>query len=445
MFGRRSLKSTTPKKLRLLFVSMHYTPEPCDTRTSQLAAAMAERGHTATALTSFPNYPFGKIYPGYRQRPFSRSQMNGVDVVRVPMFPDHSRSKKRRALSYLSFGFSASVLGSFLCRRPDAIWIHHPPLTTGIAGYLLAKVKRVPFVYEIHDLWPETLVSSGMISDGRVTEAIRKVCLFLHKRAAALVVTSEGMKSNLVADGVPEDKIHVFPQWANEEVYRPTHRNSEFGLQHGLAGKFNVMYAGNLGIAQNLDTVLDAAVRLRDFASIQFVMVGDGVDGERLRARARDEGLTNVRFLGQHPAETMPRFMAWGDAMLVHLRRDPLFEITIPSKTQVYMAAGRPILCGVEGDGARVVRNAAAGLTFEPGNAAALSDAVLEMFRMEVRDRESLGINARAAYESRFSKRSLCGRYEELFHSILGWTQRVEVLAEALASVETSDAEVEAG
>ena len=182
--------------MRILFLSMHYRPEPCDTRTSVLAQEMAKRGHQCTALTSFPNYPFGKVYTGYKQRLWNRTQIEGVDVVRVPMVPDHSRSAKRRALSYLSFGFSSALLGAFLTKKPDLIWIHHPPPTTGLAGCIIAKLKRVPYVYEIHDLWPETLMSTGMVKESWVTRAIASVCRFLERGASAIVVTSPGMKSH---------------------------------------------------------------------------------------------------------------------------------------------------------------------------------------------------------------------------------------------------------
>lgn len=406
--------------MKILFLSMHYRPEPCDTRTSQLARSFAARGHRVTALTSFPNYPFGKIYPGYRQKLWSREIQDGVELVRVPMIPDHSKSKKKRAISYLSFAASAAFLGALVTRRPELLWIHHPPLGTGLAGGFLAALKRVPYVYEIHDLWPETLISTGMIREGRLTRAIRRVCNFLYRRAAALVVTSTGMKRSLCAQGIPDEKIVVMPQWADEQTFAPVPRDDAFGAEHGLAGKFNILFTGNLGVAQRLETALDAAARLGDLSDLQIVFVGAGVELESLKSLAKSRGLTNVRFLGQFPRETMPRFLAWADGLLAHLKRDPLFEITIPSKVQVYLSAGKPILCGVRGDAAELVGGHDAGLCFSPEDPEAMAAAMRALYRMSAEQRAEMGSNARAGYEATCSQATLVPRYEALFASILG-------------------------
>lgn len=405
--------------MKLLFLSMHYAPEPCDSRTSRLARLMAARGHRAQALTSFPNYPHGRVYDGYKQKVRERKTIDGVEVVRVPMFPDHSLSCRRRALSYLSFGASAAFLGGLSTRRPDVLWIHHPPLTTALAGWLLATVKRVPYVLEIHDLWPETLVSTGMIRAGRITRCIRRVCDFLHSRAAAIVVTSPGMKRNLVGHGTDGDKIRVFPQFADGHSFRPVARDLDFGRSHGLEGRFNVVFAGNIGTAQALDVVLDAAALLRDLGQVQFVVLGDGVEKARLEAEARARGLANVRFLGHHPGTEMPAFFAWADALLVHLKDDPLFAITIPSKTQAYLAAGRPILCGVAGDAAEVVASAGAGLVFPPQDAVALADSIRRLVAMPAGAREAMGAAGAEAAAEHFGQEPLAERYEALFEAIL--------------------------
>lgn len=413
--------------MKILFLSMHYRPEPCDTRTSQLAKAMAARGHQTTALTSFPNYPYGQIYDGYKQRLWQKSTVDGVNLIRVPMYPDHSRSAKRRALSYLSFGVSAAFLGAFLTRRPDLVWIHHPPLTTGIAGYLLARLKRVPYVYEVHDLWPETLTGTGMIREGRITRAIRRICNFLYKRAAAIVVTSNGIKEHLVRQGVDGDKLHVMHQWADETAFKPVPRDAAFGRRYGLEGKFNIFFTGNMGIAQHLDTVLDAAAKLRDLPQVQFVMVGAGVELERLHERTKAEGLDNVSFVGQFPPDVMPSFFAWADGLLTHLKDDPLFAITIPSKTQVYLSAGKPILCGVAGDAADVVRKGEAGLVFPPESADAMAAAVRQLHSLTVDEREAMGARAARAYRDHFSENVLQERYEQLFASLVRKPERTLV------------------
>jgi colanic acid biosynthesis glycosyl transferase WcaI len=404
--------------MKLLFLSMHYKPEPCDTRTSQLAAGMVELGHKSTVISSFPNYPFGKVYAGYRQKICQKEKIDGVNVMRVPMFPDHSKSKKRRALSYLSFGFSSAFLGALFTRRPNLIWIHHPPLTTGIAGYIIAKIKRVPFVYEIHDLWPQTLMSTGMIAEGKVTRAIQHVCDFLHRRAAAIVVTSAGMKAQLVADGLDGNKIYVFHQWAPDES-SPCLRGQFTADKYGLNGRFNVMFTGNTGVAQGLDTVLDAAKRLSDEPKLQITIVGAGVELTSLQQRVVDEKISNVRFTGHVTHVEVQELLPWADALLVHLKNDPLFEITIPSKTQSYLAAGRPILCGVNGDTAKVVSESYAGPCFDSEDSEAMAGAIRDLIAMPTDALEQLGLNARHGYMRSCSKAKLLARYEMLFADIL--------------------------
>ncbi len=420
--------------MRLLFLSMHYRPEPCDTRTSELAAALAAKGHQSTALTSFPNYPYGRVYDGYRQRPWRVETIDGVKVIRVPMFPDHSRSAKRRALSYLSFWASASSLGPALARRPDLLWIHHPPLTTAVAGAWLARLMRVPFVLEIQDIWPETLVSSGMVREGRLTQAVSRVCRSLYRRAGAIVVTSTGMADNLARKGVPESKVHVLPQWADEEIYRPLPRDEEFGERFGLKRAFNVMFAGNIGAAQNLETMVQAAALLRNEPDVRFVVLGDGLELARLRQMVDGLGLENVSFLGQHPKESMPMFFAWADALLLHLRDDPLFSIMVPNKVQAYMACGRPLLCAMKGDAAAFIAQSEAGVVTSPEDPRAMADGVLRLKSASIEERERMGAQGRRAFERLFAKEVLVDRYEALFHSLLAGKGSV---ARSLAAAES--------
>ena len=406
------------RSLDVLLISMHYWPEPCDTRTSQLAKSLVRRGHRATVLTSFPNYPFGRVYEGYSQRPWKRETIEGVNVVRVPMFPDHSKSVKRRALSYASFAASASLFGPFLVGRPDLVWIHHPPLTTGLAGWWVSQLIGAPFVYEVHDLWPETLVSSGMVRESKVTAAIRKACDALHDWSAAVVVTSPGMKSHLVSQGVARDKLHVLPQWADEGALLPVERNAAFGEEFGLTRKFNVMFTGNVGAAQELDTVLDTAARMRGVEGLQFVVVGAGLELERLQARATAEDLHNVLFLGQHPRELMPHFFSWADALLVTLRDDPLFAITVPSKLQAYLHAGRPVLCGRRGRrrGRRLARGLRPDLPAgRPVRALASAVQIVTAMAQEERDADRCA-RGRRYYDHSFSQDSLVGRVRKALH-----------------------------
>lgn len=403
--------------MRVLLLSQWYTPEP-DIKVHLLAKGLAVRGHQVTVITGFPNYPQGRVYPGYRQRMWQWEKMSGVRVLRLPLYPSHDRSSVRRSLNYLSFAASASLLGPVLCGPVDVMWVYHPPLTVGIPAWWIGLLRRVPFVYEIQDMWPETLIVSGMMSDSVVIGWLKKLAQFVYRRAAAITVISPGFKRNLVGKGVPRDKIYITPNWADEDIYRPLPRDEALAAEYGLAGRFNVVYGGNIGAAQGLHNVIEAASLLLDIPEAQFVFIGDGVDQEPLQQMVRERGLDNVRFLGRQPAEEMPRFFSLADVLLVHLKRAPLFEITIPSKTLAYLACGRPILGVVAGDPADVIRKAGAGIISPQEGPAALAQAVRSLYAMPPAEREAMGQAGRRAFLAQYTRRILVDRYEALLKDV---------------------------
>ncbi|NDJ86163.1 MAG: glycosyltransferase family 4 protein, partial [Chloroflexi bacterium] len=340
----------------------------------------------------------------------------GVRVLRHPLYPDHSRSGIKRALSYLSFMLVAAVLGPVLCGKTDILWVYHPPLTTGVAGWWLSLWRRAPFVYEIQDMWPESLTATGMISNKSILGVLGRIARFIYRRARAMTVISPGFKENLITKGVPPHKVHVVPNWTDERIYGPTSRDVSVGQDFELAGRFNVVFAGNMGPAQGLQTVIEAAQQLLDVPEIQFVFIGDGLALQGLQESAH--GLSNVSFIDRQPAENMPGFFAWADALLVHLRSDPLFAITIPSKTLAYLASGRPIICAVAGDGAEVVRQANAGLICPPEDPDALAKTVRTLYTMQPAEREAMGEAGRQAYLAHYRREKAVDRYEQLFEEI---------------------------
>lgn len=404
--------------MHVMLLSQYYEPEPF--KGDVLGGRLAARGHEVSAVTGFPNYPYGSVYPGYRQKLWGREEREGVQVLRLPLYPDHSHSAARRSLNYLSFALSASILGPLLTRRPDVIWVHHPPLSVGMPALALSRFGRIPFVLEIQDLWPETLQANDFLRQGRLARWLAAGALSLYRRASAIIVISPGFKKNLVTKGVAAEKIHVISNWADEIVYRPVPRDEELACATGMAGRFNVVFAGNMGPSQALGVVLDAADRLRDVPDAQFVMIGDGISRRELEATARQRGLENVIFIGRKPKEEMPGYYALADALLVHLRKDPLFEITIPSKTLAYLASARPIICAVPGDAADVVHSAGAGLIATPEDPVSLADAVRRLARMPRQEREAMGRNGRAEFEASYSQSAVLDRYEVLFHSLTG-------------------------
>ncbi len=257
-----------------------------------------------------------------------------------------------------------------------------------------------------------------MLQNRNFIKMIGRLERFVYRRAAAIAVISPGVKENLVRKGVPPAKVHFIPHWADESLYRPMPHDPQLARDLGMTGRFNVVFAGQLGLAQGLDVVLDAAEELVDQVDVQFVLIGDGTDADRLRQVARERGLENIRFLGRQPTERMPDIFAVSDVLLVHLRDEPLFRITIPSKTMAYMACGRPVLMAVEGDAADVIRTAAAGVTCRAGSGKELAVAVRRLHTMPRTVLEDMGRAGRTAFLASYSRSVLLDRYEAILSEL---------------------------
>lgn len=401
--------------MRILLLSQWFDPEP-SLKGLAFARALVARGHEVEVLTGFPNYPGGKVYPGYRVRPWRRETKDGIRINRVALYPSHDRSGLKRMANYLSFALCASLFGPWLVRRPDVVYAYHPPLTTSLPAWTLKLTKRAPVVYDIQDLWPDTLGATGMVRDGLLVRALGRWAGWAYRMVDRVVVLSPGFKRRLVERGVPPEKVDVVLNW-NDARQEPTAPNLAFAREHGLTERFTVMFAGSLGPAQALDAVLDAAKLCPE---ADFAFVGAGFERARLEARARDEGLANVRFLGQQPMEAMGGILPLADALLVHLRDDPLFEITIPSKTQAYLACGVPVIMAVRGDAADLVREAGAGPVVPPEDAAALAEAVRGLAAMLPAERKRMGERGRAYYERRLAMDVGVAAFEAAFEKAVG-------------------------
>ena len=338
-------------------------------------------------------------------------------MTRVALYPSHDQSAIRRTLNYASFALSASILGPFLCGRPDVIYVYHPPATAGLPACVLKSFKGIPFVYDIQDLWPDSIATSDMMSSSLILRGLGRWCSFVYRHADHLTVLSPGFQRALIERGVPENKVSMIYNWCDEENIRPQNRDEGLAQRLGLAGRFNVMFAGTMGITQALDTALEAAgLCASSNPAIQFVFVGGGV--ERLRLEAKAAGSPNVRFLARQPIHEMSSTLALADVLLVHLKDAPLFRITIPSKTQAFLAAAKPILMAVSGDAADVVKRAQAGITVQPENAHEMADAVLQMARLEPDRLREMGCSGRSFYLREMSMEAGIQRFERLFRAV---------------------------
>lgn len=361
--------------LRIVILSQYYAPEPIP-KPVELARALRDRGHDVTVVTGFPNYPSGRLYRGYRLRPRAVESIDGITVIRTFEFPYHGLRVAGRALNYFSFALSAPWAASIV-GRADVIYVWHPPLTVGLAAWALGRLCRAPFVYDVQDIWPEAVLDAGSMAPGVATRGLRWLERFVYARAAHLITATEPARRNLIDKGVPAAKVSVLPHWIDPSAWTldRTHRR-EVRAALGWADRFVVLFAGNMGRLQALDSAVLAA---RDLAPGRFrlTFVGDGSERQRLQELVRANRLEEtVEFLPSRPASAMPELFAATDAVLVHLKRADLASWTIPTKTLAYLAAGLPTIVAASGPTADLVRQADAGVIAPPEDPAALARVI---------------------------------------------------------------------
>lgn len=408
--------------MRILLLTQWFDPEPA-LKGLVFARALRDRGHEVEVLTGFPNYPEGRVYEGYRVRPWQREEMDGVRVNRVALYPSYDRSGVRRIANYLSFAASAAALGPRLVRRPDVVYVYNL-ITLNAAARRLKRKYGCPVVYDVQDLWPESVADSGMLSNPALLRCLTGWSNRVYRAADAVAVLSPGFKRNLTERSVAKESIEVIYNWSDEASIHACPRDEALARELGMAGRFNVVFAGTMGVLQALDCVLEAAQSVAEVCpDIQFVFVGGGTEAPRLARKSADLGLRNVRFLPRVPRPEIGRILSLADGLLVHLKRNPLFEVTIPSKTQAYMSVGRPVLMGVRGDAARLVVDAGCGITFTPEDPGSLADAVMRLASMDADERRTMGQRGRDYYERELSMRVGVDRFVKLFTKVLNVAQ----------------------
>lgn len=396
------MTNRTTTSARVLYLSQLFDPEPTF-KGSDFVTGLQGHGFEVEVVTGFPNYPGGKVYDGYRIRPMARDRIAGADVTRLAVYPSHDRSALRRMATYFSFMLTSFLYMTFRAPKADLVYVYYPALTAGLAAVAAKVFRRTPVILDVQDMWPDSLGSSGMMRNRVVLWLANAACNLLYRRCDHIIVLSPGFKALLVARGVPAEKITVVYNWA-EETPRPVETHLPEGFDP--ADRFRVLFAGNMGAAQQLDVVLDAAQHLaQQQVDCVFYLMGGGTERARLEQRVEELGLENVRFLPRVPLADVQRFLAAADALLVHLNDDPLFRITIPSKTQAYLYAGRPILMGVAGDAARLVEQAQAGYPFASGDGAALAASIQTLIADGPEKRARIGQNGHDFYTTRLSRR----------------------------------------
>jgi colanic acid biosynthesis glycosyl transferase WcaI len=405
--------------MRILLLSQWFEPEPFF-KGLPFAKALKESGHEVEVVTGFPNYPDGNVYPGYRIRIFQRELIDGIPILRVPIYPSHDRGSFRRILNYSSFALSASIIGTMISRQADVVYVYHPPGTVGLPALMMKLFRKTPYVYDIQDLWPESVEASGMIRNRVLLRLIDYWCRLVYYFADRIVVQSPGFKEALMSKRVPGDKIDVVYNWCDDRDIPNEAVDENLAGELGLKGHFNILFAGTMGRAQDLEAVLDAAEIInKQQSDIQFVFIGGGTEADHLRDCARKRKITNAVFLKRRPVSQIWGILGIADVLLVHLSDILLYQISIPSKTQAYMAAGKPILMGVKGDAASLVVQAKAGLVCLPGNPVSIAEIARKLYLMTEDDLRELGGNGKLFYERYLSREVGVKAFERVFKEVI--------------------------
>jgi len=407
--------------MRILFISQYFPPEvnaPA-ARTSEHARVWAQDGHLVTVLTAFPHHPTGIVARPYRRRALVRERWEGVSVVRTFVYATPNRGTFKRILSYLSFMVSACVLGPFCVRRPDVVVATSPQFFVAIAGWLLSRAKRAPFVFEVRDFWPASIKAVGAMRDSRLLRFLERLELSLYQAAAKIVVVTDSMKRELIARGIEADKVAVLKNGVDLSAFQPARATRPVRQQLSLEHKFVVTYIGTHGMAHGLDTVLRCADRLRDEERVHFLFVGEGAEKPRLLGMRDELALTNVTFLDQQPRHVIPALLAASDLCLVPLRKAELFTTVIPSKMFEIVAMARPILLSVDGEARSVLEGAGAGVYVPPEDCEAMCRSIVAL--MENPElRKTMGRAGRAYVKSTMGRDTIARRYQELLADVAG-------------------------
>lgn len=412
--------------MKILYVSQYFPPEmgAPSARVSGLSRHWVIAGHDVTVLTGFPNHPTGKLaadYQGHFRRLVMKEEIDGVKVVRTWLLPLPNRKPYERMLNYSSFCVSAAVTGLFLS-RPDVVIASSPQLLVGLAGWWLARLKHAPFVFEVRDLWPESLAAVGLGDSASVLHrGLARIANFLYHRSDRIVVVTPAFNDYLVKHlAVAPEKIFVIQNGVETDMFDSAHSHLNLKNKLGLEGKFVVSYIGTMGMAHGLETVLDAAAELqRTHPEIVFLFVGEGSDKKRIASIATSRNLGNVQFVDEQPRQRIPDYICASDACLVLLKKSEIFKTVIPTKMLEFMSCARPVILGVDGQARKIIDEAQAGIFIQPENIAELIGAVVRLAN-DSKLRNSLGRSGRQYILQNFSRVQTARTYVQVLESLLG-------------------------
>lgn len=398
--------------MNVLIVTQYFWPE--NFRINDLVLGLQDRGHSVTVLTGIPNYPTGKYFEGYGLFNKLKEDYHGISVLRVPLVPRGHGSGIRLILNYLSYAVSAGIIGPFRCRgKYDVIFVFEPsPITVGIPALILKKTTSAPILFWVQDLWPESLSATGSVRSKKLLAIVTWLVRIIYKGCDRILVTSRAYIDNIEKLGISSEQLYYFPQ-STEELYQPVLVDPDARERSLLPEGFRIMFAGNIGAAQDFESIIEAAEILKSHRDIHWIVVGDGRLRNWVDAEVRKRELSDTfHLIGRYPIESMPRFFSLADVMLVTLKKDPIFALTIPAKVQSYLACGKPIIAALDGEGSRLVIESKAGISCSTEDPKALAEAVLTMYNMPKAKRELMGNYGREYYLEHFERNMLIDRLQ---------------------------------
>lgn len=408
------------KKIHILYISQYFPPEmgAPSARVYELSRRWVEKGAEVTVLTAFPNHPTGVIHPEYRGKKYLEEKKDGIRLVRTYIYAAPNKGFLRRSLSYFSFLCSAIIQGTAKVGKPDIIIATSPQFFVGIAGYIISRFKNTPFVFEVRDLWPESIVQLGLLRNKLLIRFLEYIEIFLYRKAKHIIGVADSTIDILTSRSISRDKISIIKNGVDLDLFNNSIEQEKAKIKHNFQDKFVVSYIGTLGLSHALDTVLESAKLLKDKVQLVFLLVGEGAEKENLKEQVQRANLANIIFQDQINKQQLPEYYALSDLVLVTLRALPLFEKVIPSKLFEIMAMARPIVLSVSGEARKLVEKADAGIFVQPENAIELAEKIMYL-KQNPEKRQRLGINGKHYVKQHFDRNKLADNYLKILNEII--------------------------
>jgi glycosyltransferase involved in cell wall biosynthesis len=408
--------------LKILIVTQYFWPE--NFKINDLVTNLQERGNEVTVLTGKPNYPDGKFYTGYDFLNKRTECYKGIKIIRAPLISRGNCSGIRLFFNYISFAFFASITAIFKLKKDaDIIFVYEPsPITVGIPALFYKLFTKAPMFFWIQDLWPESLRAAGNVKSTLILRLTERLVRLIYKKSDVIFISSRSFKQSITDKGVDDKKIFYLPNWAEDIYSTQVERDEDVAKLLPVKG-FRIMFAGNIGESQDFESIVSAAMKTSEYKDIHWIIIGDGRKKTWVEQEIRLNKINNIHLLGRHPMKMMPAFFREADVMLVSLKDEIIFGLTVPAKIQSYLAYGKPILAMINGEGAEIIRESGSGFAVNAGDFSALSTKAIEMYKMPKSNLDLMAKASKEFYLNNFDRKDLIDKLLSVIYSITGKTR----------------------